>query len=167
MGPFCFMTSAVERVSAILEPVVSSLGYELWHLELEGRGHGQCLRLYIDAPAGIGLEDCERVSREVSAALDVEDPIQSAYRLEVSSPGWDRVLVTPAHFRRFLGQNVRFTLYQAVAGARRLLARVEAAGEAEVTVVYNGQTVALPFSNIARARLEPPDGPVPEAKVRD
>ena len=77
MGPFCFVTKVTERVSAILEPVVAALGYELWHLELEGRGHGQCLRLYIDAPAGIGLEDCERVSREASAALDVEDPPQA------------------------------------------------------------------------------------------
>ncbi len=68
------------------------------------------LRIFIDRPEGVGLDDCERVSHEISALLDVEDPVPTAYTLEVSSPGLDRVLRTPAHFQRFVGERVRLEL---------------------------------------------------------
>jgi ribosome maturation factor RimP len=99
-----------ERVQALLEPLVEGLGYELVCLELHGSGAHALLRLYIDAPQGIGLDDCERVSREVSAALDVADPISGSYRLEVSSPGLDRPLAKPEHFRRFAGRQAKLQL---------------------------------------------------------
>ena len=95
-----------ERLWALLEPLLTRLGYELVELDY-APGHGRSLlRLYIDAQAGVGLDDCERVSREVSSLLDVEDPIPSAYTLEVSSPGFDRLLRTRAHFGRFVGSRV-------------------------------------------------------------
>ena len=95
-----------ERLMALMEPLLARLGYELVELEFAaGRSHG-VLRIFIDQPAGIGVEDCERVSREVSALLDVEDPIPTAYTLEVSSPGFDRVLRTKPHFDRFVGERL-------------------------------------------------------------
>ena len=99
-----------ERLIALIEPLVGRLGYELVDLEhTAGRGSA-VVRLFIDRSEGVGLTDCERVSREVSALLDVEDPIPTAYTLEVSSPGFDRVLRTQAHFARFVGSRVAVEL---------------------------------------------------------
>lgn len=151
------VSKLIAQLDALLLPVVEGLGYELWHLELEGRGNDQRLRIYIDTPAGIGLEDCEKVSREVSATLDVEDVIPSAYHLEVSSPGWDRVLVKPAHFQRFMGEQARVTLFQPVNGGRRwkgVITAVEAAG---VRLQIDAALVLLEWNNLAKARLEPPE----------
>ncbi|MBS0389356.1 MAG: ribosome maturation factor RimP, partial [Proteobacteria bacterium] len=90
-----------EKLIGLVEPLLANLGYELVDLEMSvGHGAG-LLRVYIDRAAGVGIEDCEKVSREISALLDVHDPIPGAYRLEVSTPGLDRVLRTPAHFERF------------------------------------------------------------------
>ncbi|HEY4872776.1 MAG TPA: ribosome maturation factor RimP, partial [Steroidobacteraceae bacterium] len=83
-----------ERLLALIEPVVADLGCELVDVDL----NPGLVRIFVDRAAGVRIEDCERVSREVSALLDVEDPIPTAYRLEVSSPGFDRVLRTSAHF---------------------------------------------------------------------
>ena len=97
-----------EKLIALIEPLLGQLGYELVDLEYApGRAHA-VLRIFIDRPrgVGVGLDDCERVSHELSALLDVEDPVPSAYTLEVSSPGLDRVLRTPAHFQRFVGERV-------------------------------------------------------------
>src|SRR5580704_14288298 len=118
-----------ERLIALLEPLLGRLGYELVELEFSaGRSNG-AVRLFIDAPAGVGVEDCEKVSREVSALLDVEDPIPTAYTLEVSSPGFDRVLRTPAHFERFKGSRVYVELKEPRAGRRRYTGQLVAVGE--------------------------------------
>jgi len=93
-----------DMLTALLQPVVEELGYELWELECSpGRGNG-FVRLYIDAEAGITVDDCERVSRAVSEVLDAEDPVAGQYTLEVSSPGFDRPLRTAAHFARFVAR---------------------------------------------------------------
>jgi len=96
-----------EKMIALLEPLVEQLGYELVDIEWVSAPRSATLRIFLDLPAGreghIGIEDCECVSREVSALLDVEDPVAGAYNLEVSSPGFDRVLRKPAHFERFVG----------------------------------------------------------------
>ncbi len=84
------------------------------------------VRVFIDRPQGVGLEDCERVSHELSALLDVEDPVPTAYTLEVSSPGLDRVLRTPAHFQRFVGERIWLELKVARDGRRRYTGRLEA-----------------------------------------
>ena len=87
--------TALDKMRKLLEPTVEDLGYELIHIELAGQGRDTVLRLYIDAPGGIQIDDCESVSRQVSALLDVEDPMNTGYLLEVSSPGLDRPLVKP------------------------------------------------------------------------
>jgi ribosome maturation factor RimP len=142
-----------ERLIALIEPLVGRLGYELVELEhTAGRGSA-VVRLFIDSPEGVGLEDCERVSREVSALLDVEDPIPSAYRLEVSSPGFDRVLRTRAHFARFVGSRVFVELCAPRAGRRRYTGRLLSADEAGIALDVDGQRVPMSFAEIGKARL--------------
>ncbi len=101
----------VEKVRAIAAPLAAGEGLELVDVELAGAGGRTTLRLYIDRDGGVSLDDCTSVSRAVSAALDVEDPIQGAYDLEVSSPGLDRPLRTPEQFSKYAGENVRVKAY--------------------------------------------------------
>ena len=143
-----------DRLIALIEPLLTQLGYELVELEYTASRSGQ-LRIFIDQPAGIGIADCEKVSREISALMDVEDPIPSAYQLEVSSPGDDRVLRLPAHYERFAGSRVLVELNAPRAGRRRytgLLQQVEATG---VVLEVDGQPVTVPFNEISKARLAP------------
>lgn len=144
-----------QRLARIVEPVIEGLGYELWHLELEGAGSNRVLRLYIDGPEGIDLEDCEAVSQEASAALDVADPLPGQFRLEVSSPGLDRPLVTEDHFRRFVGQAAKVRLYAPVDGQRRFVGVIRGIDDDELRLDCDGEEVKLPRSAIAKARLVP------------
>jgi len=138
-----------------LAPLVEGLGYELWELEYSpGRGNG-FLRLYIDAAAGITLDDCERVSRAVSEVLDAEDPIPGQYTLEVSSPGLERPLRTAQHFARFVGETVSVETVQAIEGRRRFKGALVAAGAETVEVEVDGKRWTLPISGIRKAHLAP------------
>ncbi len=147
---------APERLQGLLEPVVAGLGYEWVGLEFLSAGGRSILRVYIDRDGGIRVDDCERVSRQVSAVLDVEDVIHGQYNLEVSSPGLDRLLFTPDHYRRFAGSEVRLQLRDLVQGRRKLdglLVGIDA-GE-EVTILADGVEYRIPLANIAKARLKP------------
>jgi ribosome maturation factor RimP len=148
------MTSVVrERLLALIEPLLGRLGYELVELEYAA-GHGRgSLRVFIDAAAGVGLDDCERVSREISALLDVEDPIPVAYTLEVSSPGFDRVLRTPAHFGRFVGSRVFVELKEPRAGRRRYTGELLAVDDAGIALAVDKERVAVAYAEIGKARL--------------
>jgi ribosome maturation factor RimP len=138
-----------------LGPLVEGLGYELWELEYSpGRGSG-LLRLYIDAEAGITLDDCEQVSRAVSEVLDAEDPIPGQYTLEVSSPGLERPLRTAAHFARFVGETVHVETVQAFEGRRRFKGALVAAGAETIEVDVDGKRWTLPLSGIRKAHLAP------------
>jgi ribosome maturation factor RimP len=144
-----------ERLIALIEPVLGRLGYELVELEYAaGRAHA-LVRLFIDAPAGVGLDDCARASREVSALLDVEDPIPTAYTLEVSSPGFDRVLRTQAHFGRFVGSRVFVELKEPRAGRRRYTGTLLTVDEAGIALEVDREQVAMAFTEIGKARLAP------------
>ncbi len=144
----------LSRLRTMLEPPVESLGYELLHLEFAGQGGG-ILRLYIDAPGGIELDDCEAVSRQVSLVLDVEDPVKNAYTLEVSSPGLDRPLVKPAHFQRFVGEKVRIVMHVHVLGRRRFTGTLVEADETAAVVEVDGESYSLPYDGMESARIEP------------
>ena len=144
-----------EQVQALLEPLVEKLGYELVCLELQGSGQNSLLRLYIDAPQGIGLEDCERVSREVSATMDVADPISGSYRLEVSSPGLDRPLAKPEHFRRFAGRQAKLQMRAPVEGRRRFAGRLLGLEQNEIVIEVDGSSFRLPLEQVEKARLVP------------
>jgi ribosome maturation factor RimP len=142
-----------ERLIALIEPVLGRLGYELVELEYAAGRSQAVVRLFIDKPAGITVDDCERVSREVAALLDVEDPIPTAYTLEVSSPGFDRLLRTPAHFGRFVGSRVFVELKVPRAGRKRYTGMLQAVGDTGIELEVDRQKVGILFEEIAKARL--------------
>ena len=142
-----------ERLIALIEPVLVRLGYELVELEYAAGRSQAVVRIFIDQPAGITVEDCERVSREVAALLDVDDPIPTAYTLEVSSPGFDRVLRTAAHFERFVGSRVFVELKVPRAGRRRYTGTLQAVNAAGIELEVDKQKVEIPFDEIGKARL--------------
>lgn len=146
-----------DKMIALLEPLVEQLGYELVDIEWVSAPRSATLRIFLDLPAGreghIGIEDCERVSREVSALLDVEDPVAGAYNLEVSSPGFDRVLRKPAHFERFQGARVWVELNVARDGRRRYTGTLCGVSPEGITLEVDGQNVSIGFSEVGKARL--------------
>lgn len=144
-----------KRLNAILQPLVEDLGYEFVGLEYNANPKNSVLVLYIDKPDGIQLDDCEAVSREVAALLDVEDPIPGHYNLEVSSPGLDRPLFTVAQFERFKGEQVQLTAFAPVNGRRKFKGMILGAADSTVRLEQDGSEVALDFGNIAKARLVP------------
>jgi len=135
--------------------LVAGLGCELVGVETRSGGEHGLVRIYIDTPAGVTVEDCERVSRQVSALLDVEDPMRGPYTLEVSSPGLDRPLFTPAHYRRFIGQRVKVSLVRLHEGRRHVTGLLRAADDSGVTVTEGELHITLPYELIARGRLVP------------
>jgi ribosome maturation factor RimP len=144
-----------EKLMALSEPLLEQLGFELVDLEYApGRSHA-VVRVFIDRPQGVGVDDCERVSHELSALMDVEDPVPVAYTLEVSSPGMDRVLRTPAHFQRFVGERIWLELKVARNGRRRYTGRLEATSPQGIDLTVDGAMVAVAFAEIGRARLAP------------
>ncbi|HVT36411.1 MAG TPA: ribosome maturation factor RimP [Nevskiaceae bacterium] len=144
-----------EKLLSLLEPAIEALGYELVLLEFVPQPGSALLRLYIDSPGGVNLDDCTRVSREVAGVLDVEDPISSAYNLEVSSPGLDRPLVKPAHYERFLQHVAKATLIAPRNGRRRFSGRIAAVNAQGVTLETAEGPVELKYSEIEKARLVP------------
>lgn len=144
-----------QQLRDLLEVPIAGMGYELLHLEAGHASGDAVLRVYIDAPGGIQIDDCESVSRQVSAVLDVEDPIASGYVLEVSSPGLDRPLVKPAHFRQFLGSRARIVMNQHVLGRRRFSGEMVEANERCVVVEVDGESYRLPYADMQSANLEP------------
>ena len=144
-----------DELTALLEPAVNDADVELWELEYNARAGGGLLRVYIDRPDGIGVDDCERVSHAVSAVLEERDPIPGQYTLEVSSPGMDRVLRKPEHFVRFVGEMVKLETNAPIDGRRRYSGRLTKAGEQEIVVMVEGRAVTIPLSAIHKARLAP------------
>jgi len=144
-----------DDLTALLDPVVRNMGLELWELEYLSRSNGGLLRLYIDAPQGVTVEDCAAVSHAVSDVLDGADPIPGFYTLEVSSPGLDRVLRSAEHFGRYRGEAVRVELKQAVAGRKRFLGRLRDVTADEITVEVDGKPVTMALAAIHKARLAP------------
>lgn len=147
---------ASAKVLQLLEPIVEGLGYEFVGAEYLPQGKHSLLRVYIDnQETGIGVDDCERVSRQVSSMLDVEDPISGHYTLEVSSPGLDRPLFRPEHFERFVGHEVKLLLSAPVNGRRKMTAELQAINDNVVTLVLEDEQVEIDFDNIEKAHLVP------------
>lgn len=144
-----------EKLTRLLQPLVEDLGYEFVGLEHQSNPKNPVVVIYIDSPDGIAIEDCETVSREVAALLDVEDPIPGQYNLEVSSPGLDRPLFTAAQFAQFAGEQAAVTVFAPVDGRRKFKGTILEAGEDTVTVDQDGTAVTLDMSNLVKARLVP------------
>ena len=139
----------------LLEPTIEQLGYELSDLELNLGGRDVVVRVFIDKPDGVDLSDCEMVSRQLSAVLDVEDALPGHYTLEVSSPGLDRKLTKPAHFQRFTGETVRVKLRFPLDGRRNFRGALRAADDEKIEVEVDGESHSLQIATIESARLVP------------
>ena len=143
------------ELAKLLEPTVTRLGYELVDLEVRLGGSGGMVRLFIDKPEGIDLEDCEKVSMAVSALLDVEDPVPGNYNLEVSSPGLDRKLTKVEHFQRFAGETVKVQMRFPIEGRRRFRGTLVSSDDENIVVEVDGESFSLPLKTIDTARLVP------------
>ena len=143
------------ELAKLLEPTVTRLGYELVDLEVRLGSGGGLVRLFIDKPEGIGLEDCEKVSLAVSALLDVEDPVPGNYNLEVSSPGLDRKLTKVEHFQRFEGETVKVQMRFPIEGRRRFRGTLVSSDDENIVVEVDGESFSLPLKTIDTARLVP------------
>jgi ribosome maturation factor RimP len=143
------------RLTQLLQPLVEELGYEFVGLEHSSNPKNPSLVIYIDRPGGIAVEDCERVSREVAAVLDVEDPIPGHYDLEVSSPGLDRPLFTLEQFERFSGEVAQVSLFAPLDGRRKFKGEILGIQDGKVRLDQDGTEVELDMGNIAKARLVP------------
>ena len=170
-----------ERLLSLAEPLLATLGYELVDIEYVAGRSQALVRVYIDWPGGqqpavveegagvegqgvdenersfdgIGVEDCERVSRELSELLDAEDPIPVAYTLEVSSPGMDRILRTAAHYSRYVGERVHVELVAPRAGRRRYTGLLTKADGDDIELNVDGEPVAMRLTEIGKTRLAP------------
>jgi len=149
------MTGKERELTAMLEPTVEAMGFELWGLEYLSQGRHSVLRIYIDAEQGVGVDDCAAVSEQVSSLLDVEDPITGEYVLEVSSPGLDRLLFRLDQFPAYVGETVELRLRRPYEGRRRfkgILAGLE--GE-DVVVRVDDHEYLLPHGEIEKAQIVP------------
>ena len=144
----------------LLEPPIEALGFELVDVEFAREGRGGVLRIFIDrraedAAAGVTVEDCARVSHAVSEVLEIHDPIKGHYTLEVSSPGFDRILRTRAHFERFVGARIFAELKLPMDGRRRFIGLLKSASSDTIVVEVDGKAYGLPLDRIQKARLRP------------
>ncbi|AGI26081.1 ribosome maturation factor RimP [Pseudomonas sp. MT3] len=149
------MSSKLEQLQALLAPVVEALGYECWGLEYISQGRHSLLRVYIDRPEGILIDDCEIVSRQVSGILDVEDPISGEYTLEVSSPGMDRPLFTLDQFARYVGEQVKIKLRTPFERRRNFQGILRGVEEQDVVVLVDDHEYLLPVDSIDKANIIP------------
>jgi len=150
------MSSRLDKLQELLAPVVEALGYQCWGIEFLAQGRHSLLRVTIDHENGIAVEDCETVSRQISALLDVEDPISGEYNLEVSSPGMDRPLFSAAQFAAYVGSEVKIRLTAPIDGRRNLQGVITAADDEAVQVIgAEGQNWHLPLVSIDKANVIP------------
>jgi len=144
-----------DELRKLLEPSIERLGYELTDLEARLGGKSGVVRVFIDQPDGITLDDCEKVSLAVSALLDVEDPLPGHYNLEVSSPGLDRKLTKVEHFQRFAGETVKVQTRFPIAGRKRFRGTLVSSNDENIVVEVDGEPHSLPMATIDTARLVP------------
>jgi ribosome maturation factor RimP len=161
-----------ETLVRLLEPSIEALGFELVDVEFAQAGRGGVLRIFIDRPgggaggagsdagaveqeSGVTVDDCATVSHAVSEVLEAEDPIKGHYTLEVSSPGFDRVLRKRAHFERFLGERIFAELKLPIEGRRRFVGRLKSIEGDSIVVEVDGRAHDLPLERIQKARLRP------------
>lgn len=149
------MSSKLEQLQALLAPVVEALGYQCWGIEFISQGRHSVLRVYIDHADGILIDDCEKVSRQISGVLDVEDPVSGEYTLEVSSPGMDRPLFTLEQFAAHAGEQVKIRLRSPYEGRRNFQGLLRGVEEQDVVVQVDEHEYLLPVDSIDKANIIP------------
>ena len=147
------MGKVAETLRDSLASIVEGLNYEFVGCEIQGQGRHAVLRIYIDSENGITIDDCSKVSYQVSAMLDVEDPVRGQHALEISSPGIDRPLFELSHFEKFIGNRVKVRVCAPIHNRKKfdgVLLRVE--GD-EIHLLVDAEEIVLPFSDIERANV--------------
>ena len=149
------MAKVADKIETLINPVIVDMGYELVGIEYVASGKHSILRIYIDSDSGIGVDDCEAVSRQISAILDVEDPITGQYNLEVSSPGIERPLFHIGHYQRFLGHNIKLRLVRPIDGQRKFMGAIGSVSETNnsIELVTELGPVVLDIELIEKANL--------------
>jgi len=145
--------SSVEKVTQLIKPTVQALDLELWGVEHASQGKYSVLRIFIEREAGVTIDDCERVSRQVSAIFDVEEPIAGEYTLEVSSPGMDRLLFTPQQFQRYRGEEVSVRMRTPVDGRRKFKGTLTDVVDDIIHIQVDGSDFELPHGDIEKANI--------------
>lgn len=145
--------SLVSTLKRIIAPVVEACGFDLVGCTLSQERGQQVLRVTIDSPVGVSLEDCAKISRQVSVLLDVEDPINSCYSLEISSPGLEQPLSMIGNYRRFIGRKVKLLLHKQKDKKRQICGIIKAVEQAKVILETDGMIVRINSHEIARANL--------------
>ncbi len=149
------VSTRLEQLQTLLAPVIESLGYQCWGVEFISQGKHSLLRVFIDHANGIGVEDCEKVSKQVSAILDVEDPIPYEYTLEVSSPGMDRPLFTLEQYEQYIGEQIKVKLRSAFEGRRNFNGSLQGIEDQQIVLRVDNQEYLLPIELIEKANIEP------------
>lgn len=149
------MSKLEHALTEMLTPAVEALGFELLGIEFVRAGRHSTLRVYIDHPDGISVDNCADVSHQVSAVLDVEDPISTEYDLEVSSPGMDRPLFKEAHYQKVVGETVSVRLHMPMDNRRNFKGKVLACENGTLTVEVDGVSYQLAIANIEKGNLVP------------
>lgn len=147
------MSSGAKKVTELIEPTVEALGLDLWGVELLQQGKFTVLRIYIESGEGITIDDCEKVSRQVSAILDVEDPISGEYTLEVSSPGVDRPLFKVSQFEEFADSEVDIKMRSPLDGRRKFKGRITNIDGNAIRIDVDGTEFDLDHSDIEKASV--------------
>lgn len=143
------------RIKGLIEPTIKGMGMNLEDVKLTKMAGKGLLRIFIDKEGGVTLDDCEQVSREVEAQLDVEDSIPCSYILEVSSPGIERPLRNPADFRRFCGKMARVVTSKPIENQTFFIGEIVGAGDIDIELLLpKGKRITIPYKDISRARLE-------------
>lgn len=146
------MDKLEQKLADMFSPVIESMGYELIAVEITSSG-GTVLRVYIDSPDGITVDDCADVSYQLSGLLDVEDPLRGKYTLEVSSPGLDRPLATLDHFRQFLGSKVKIRCLEPILGRKRFTGLLDDIEGDTLIVSVDNEVYEIPFDLVEKANL--------------
>jgi len=141
------------KMQALLAPAVEALGFELWGLEYLTQGKHTLLRLYIESGNGVQVEDCAKVSEQVGALLDVEEPISGDYVLEVSSPGVDRRLFRLEQYSAYVGEELELKLRSPFEGRRKFKGILRGVEEGDVVLLVDDHEYLLPYDDVDRAQL--------------
>ncbi len=149
------MKQAPEHLVNLIEPIVEGLGYECVGIEYNSHPRHGLLRIYIDTAEGVLLEDCTKVSHQISGMLDVEDPISDNYELEVSSPGADRPFFKLSQFEQFIGDTVTVNLFKPIKKQRKITGSIESVEGDVVLLLQADQLIEIPFQAMSKARLVP------------
>ena len=147
------MSSSVTLITELIDTTIQALGLDLWGVELLQQGKYSLLRIYIEREEGVTIEDCEKVSRQVSALMDVEDPIAGEYTLEVSSPGMDRPLFRIEHYLQYVGSEVDLKLRRPLDGRRKFKGQIIKVSGDIVGLLVDGSEYDLEFSDIEKASI--------------